>query len=160
LLLRLGEWSRLGLLDIALVQDGLGQLDEGRLYVDVGLGGGLQELDVVLPGDGLAPLLGDHPLVLHVALVAEDHPLHVLVGVLVDVAEPLGDVVEALGVGDVVHQHDAHGAAVVARGDRVEPLLTRCVPDLKFNFLSSKLNGFDFEVNADGGYEGGVEGIL
>ena len=40
------------------------------------------------------------------------------------------------------------------------PLLTRCVPDLKFNFLSSKLNGFDFEVNADGGYEGGVEGIL
>ena len=40
------------------------------------------------------------------------------------------------------------------------PLLTRRVPDLKFNFLPSKLNGFDFEVNADGGYEGGVEGIL
>ena len=85
------------------------------------LRGCFQELDVVFPGDLLAPLLADDPPVLHVALVAEDHPLHVLVGVLVDVAEPLGDVVEALGVGDVVHQHDAHGAAVVARGDRVEP---------------------------------------
>ena len=42
----------------------------------------------------------------------------------------------------------------------LSPLLTRCVPDLKFNFLSSKLNGFDFEVNADSGNEGGVEGIL
>ena len=85
------------------------------------LSGCFQELDVVFPGDLLAPLLADDPPVLHVALVAEDHPLHVLVGVLVDVAQPLGDVVEALGVGDVVHQHDAHGAAVVARGDRVEP---------------------------------------
>ena len=45
-------------------------------------------------------------------------------------------------------------------GSWFSPLLTRCVPDLKFNFLSSKLNGFYFEDNADGGYEGGVEGIL
>ena len=112
------------------------------------LSGCFQELDVVFPGDLLAPLLADDPPVLHVALVAEDHPLHVLVGVLVDVAEPLGDVVEALGVGDVVHQHDAHGAAVVGRRDRPEPLLTRRVPDLKFDLLSVQLNCADLEVNA------------
>ena len=94
------------------------------------LSGCFQELDVVFPGDLLAPLLADDPPVLHVALVAEDHPLHVLVGVLVDVAEPLGDVVEALGVGDVVHQHDAHGAAVVARGDRVEPSKHEYIPSI------------------------------
>ena len=40
---------------------------------------------------------------------------------LVDVPEPLGDVVEGLGVGDVVDQHDAHGPAVVGGGDGVEP---------------------------------------
>ena len=75
----------------------------------------------MLPGDLLAALLADHPLVLHVALVPQDHPLHVLVGVLVNVPEPLGDVVEALGVGDVVHQHDPHGTAIVACCYCMEP---------------------------------------
>ena len=42
----------------------------------------LEEGDSVLSGDGLAPLLADHPLVLHVALVPQDHLLDVLVGVL------------------------------------------------------------------------------
>ena len=37
--------------------------------------------DTGFPGDGLSPLLGDGPLVLHVALVPKDHLLHVLVGV-------------------------------------------------------------------------------
>ena len=41
----------------------------------------LEEGDSVLSGDGLAPLLADHPLVLHVALVPQDHLLDVLVGV-------------------------------------------------------------------------------
>ena len=85
------------------------------------LGRGLEELDVVLPGDLLAPLLGDHPLVLHVALVPQDHPLHVLVGVLVNVPQPLGDVVKALCVGDVVHQHDPHSSAIIACCDCMEP---------------------------------------
>ena len=76
------------------------------------LGRCLEELDVVFPSDLLSPLLGDHPLVLHVALVTQDHPLHVLVGVLINVPQPLGDVVEALGVGDVVDQHDAWGGNV------------------------------------------------
>ena len=47
---------------------------------------------------------------------------------LVDVAQPFADVFEALGVGDVVDQHDAHGSSVVGGGDGVEPLLARCVP--------------------------------
>ena len=36
---------------------------------------------------------------------------------LLDVSDPVLDVVEALLVGDVVHQHDAHGAPVVGGGD-------------------------------------------
>ena len=35
---RLGEGGGLGLLDVALIQDGLGQLDEGSLDVDICLG--------------------------------------------------------------------------------------------------------------------------
>ncbi len=47
---------------------------------------------------------------------------------LVDVAQPFADVFEALGIGDVVDQHDAHGSSVVGGGDGVEPFLARCVP--------------------------------
>ena len=67
---------------------------------------------------------------------------------LLDVPDPVLDVVETLLVGDVVHKHDAHGAAVVGRRDRPEPLLTRRVPDLKFDLLSVQLNCADLEVNA------------
>lgn len=47
---------------------------------------------------------------------------------LVNIAQPFTDVLEALGVGDVIDQHDAHGSSVVGGGDRVEPFLARCVP--------------------------------
>lgn len=47
---------------------------------------------------------------------------------LIDVPEPFADVLKALGVGDVVHQHDAHGPSVVGGGDGVEALLPRRVP--------------------------------
>lgn len=50
---------------------------------------------------------------------------------LVDVPQPLADVLKALGVADVVHQHNAHGASVVGGGDGMEPLLTRRVPGNK-----------------------------
>lgn len=42
----------------------------------------------------------------------------------------------------------------------MKALLTRRVPDLQFDLLSSQLDGFDFEVDADGGDEGVVEGIV
>lgn len=47
---------------------------------------------------------------------------------LVYVSEPLADVFKALGVGDVVHQHDPHGTSVVGGGDGVKSLLPCCVP--------------------------------
>ena len=47
---------------------------------------------------------------------------------LINVAQPFADVFKALGVGDVVDQHDAHSSSVVGGGDGVEPFLARCVP--------------------------------
>lgn len=40
-------------------------------------------------------------------------------------------VVEGLLVGDIIHDDDAVGPAVVAAGDRAEALLARGVPDLQ-----------------------------
>ena len=66
---------------------------------------------------------------------------------LFNVPDPVLDVVETLLVGDVVHQHDAHGAPVVGGGDRPEPLLARRIPDLQLDLLAVQLNCADLEVN-------------
>ena len=42
----------------------------------------------------------------------------------IDISKPLGNVVEGLGVGDIVDQHNAHGSPVVGGGDRVKSFLT------------------------------------
>ena len=66
---------------------------------------------------------------------------------LFNIPDPVLDVVKALLVGDVVHEHDAHRAPVVGRGDRAEPLLSGRVPDLKLDLLSIKLYSSDLEVD-------------
>ena len=110
--------------------DVLGEGDEGQVHVVVGLGRGLQELNVVFVGKSLAPGSIYNLLVLHVTLVADQHLVHGLCGMLLDVADPVADVGEGLFVSDVVHQQDAHGSSVVCGGDRAEALLSGSVPDL------------------------------
>ena len=61
--------------------------------------------------------------VIHVAFISENHLLHIGGCVLFDVANPILDVVERLFVSNVIHQHDAHGAAVVGRCDCAETFL-------------------------------------
>lgn len=47
---------------------------------------------------------------------------------LVNIAQPFADILKALGVGDVIDQHDAHGSSVVGGGDGVKALLACRVP--------------------------------
>lgn len=85
---------------------------------------GISDNDWVAQGSTyrLSALLRDDSLLLHVALVAQDHLLHILIGVLVNIPQPFDDILEALLVRNVVDQHNAHGSSVVRRGDRVEAL--------------------------------------
>lgn len=68
--------------------------------------------------------------------------------------------VETPLVRNIVDQQDAHGTAVVCRGDGPEALLAGCVPDLQLDALAVKLDGPYLEVDADGGDEGGGEGVF
>ena len=68
--------------------------------------------------------------------------------------------VETPLVGDIIHQQDAHGAAIVGGGDGAEALLARGVPYLQLDSLAVELDGADLEVDAEGGDEGGGEGVL
>ena len=82
-----------------------------------------------------------------IVLVPDQYPVdHLAVGV--DLVEPPLDIGEALAGGDVVDDDHPVGPPVVGAGDGPEPLLTRRVPDLKFDLLSVQLNCADLEVNA------------
>ena len=85
--------------------------------------------------------------VIHVTLISKNHLLHIRTGMLLNIPDPVLDVIEAFLVGDVVDKHDAHGPSVVGGGDGSEPLLAGSVPDLKLDLLAIKLNCSDLEIN-------------
>ncbi len=55
----------------------------------------------------LALLLGHDTLVLHVTFVSQNHLLHIIRGMLLDITNPRLDVLKRLLIGDVVHQHNS-----------------------------------------------------
>ena len=137
-----------------------GHGEEGLLDVGRGLGGGFEELDAEGVGELLALLGRDDPLGRQVGLVADEELVDILAGVAVDLVEPLLDVVEGFVVGDVVHDDDAVGAAVVRGGDGAEALLAGGVPNLELDGLAVELDGADLKVDADGGDVGFRVGVV
>ena len=105
-----------------------GQCKECFLNIDVRLGARFQELDAVFIGQGLTLLLADHLLVRHIALITDEDAVDALTRMLLNVPDPISDIVERALIGDVVHQQNAHGAAVIRRCDCPEPFLPRCIP--------------------------------
>lgn len=64
------------------------------------------------------------------------------------IRERLGPIlygVEGLLIGDVIHQDEAHGSAVIGRCDGTVPLLAGCVPYLQLYSLLSAENSFHLE---------------
>ncbi|RUS78396.1 hypothetical protein EGW08_013844, partial [Elysia chlorotica] len=152
-----------------LVADDVHQPLKHRLHIDVLLGRCLEKLQTWqltersgLIGELLAAVCADHPLVLQVTLVAHQHHLGVVPRVRLDLEHPpVLHGLERLLVGDVVHQQEAHGAAVVRSGDGPIPLLTREThPDLQFDPLVLAEHGLDLEVDADRADKGRRERVV
>ena len=96
-------------------------------------------------------VLGAHgPEVPQVGLVADERDHDVGVGVVAQLLEPPLDVLERLGLRDVVDQQGPDGAAVVGAGDRTVPLLPRGVPDLRLDGLAVDGDRARRELDADG----------
>lgn len=68
--------------------------------------------------------------------------------VLLDILQPVGDVVEGLQICDVVQQQDAHRAPVVGGGERSEALLTGGVPNLQLDRNAVEIDDFLLKVYA------------
>lgn len=92
--------------------------------------------------------LGLHHAVRSIALVRDEDLGHVGVGVLVDLLEPVGDVIEGLLVSAVVDQNDPHCTLVVGLSDRAETLLPGSVPHLQLHTLVIYIDLLYLEVDA------------
>ena len=130
-----------------LVLDVTSQGEEGILHVDAGFCTRFHELDPILDGQLFTLFLRNLTPVRDVTLVPQNHLFHVRAGMLLNVPDPVFDVLKGLVVRDVVHQHDPHRAPVVGRRDRPEPLLTCRVPDLQFNLLTVQFDRSNLKVN-------------
>jgi hypothetical protein len=127
-----------------------GHLEEGLLDVGRRLGRRLDEGDAQASGE-VTRLVGVDLAVRAVRLVADKELVDVVGRELVDLLQPVADVVERLLVRDVVDDDDAVRAAVVGGGDGAEALLAGRVPDLELDLLAVELEVADLEVDADGG---------
>ena len=67
---------------------------------------------------------------------------------LLNLLQPLGDVVEGLLLGAIVHEDDSHGALVVSLGNCAESFLPSGVPNLEFDSLILDVDCLDFEIDA------------
>lgn len=87
---------------------------------------------------------------IHIALVANQHPVDVLGSILINLSHPVADVGKTVSLCDIIDQQNSHGTTIVGGGDRTETFLTSCVPDLKLNLSVTAHDRLDLEVNANG----------
>ena len=95
------------------------------------LGTGLEETEPVLLRQG-PPLFAVYFLLVfrHVRLVSDQNFLYVWQSMLIDLFEPVLNIVECRLFSAVIHKQNAHGALVIRLGDRPESLLASSVPHL------------------------------
>jgi hypothetical protein len=155
---------------------------ESLVDVDVQLRRGFKELDFVFVRQGSTLLCGHFlyksikitsitaitttPAFTHslsrvdIALVSNQHTIHILRRILIDLSHPIADVVERVLVGHVVDEQNAHGSSVVGCGNRAESLLSGRIPYLKLHLCIATHDRLDLEVNTDSCDEGGGEGVV
>ena len=102
----------------------------------------------------------DNALVFEIALVPQEKLIYCARRVLLDVPEPVGDVLEGVLLGDVEHEQDAHGVPVVRCSDGPEPFLASSVEQLQLDLLAVKVNRSQLEVDADCGRAAQVKSVV
>ena len=78
----------------------------------------------------------------------------------VNFAHPFRNFCEGVSISNVIGNDDTMGTSIVAGSNSLEPILTGCVPNLKFDYLSINIDCLDFEVHSDCGHEIVMEVIV
>jgi hypothetical protein len=79
---------------------------------------------------------------------------------LIDLLEPVLNVIEGLLICAVIDQNNTHSSLVVSLGDGPESFLSCSVPYLQLNALIVNVNLFDLKVNPDGGHMTDWEAVV
>lgn len=65
---------------------------------------------------------------------------------LIDIPQPFHYIFKTFFIRYIINQHNAHGAPIIRRSDRMETLLSRRIPYLQFDFLPPQLYRFNFKI--------------
>ena len=90
-----------------------------------------------------------------VGLVCHKHLADVGQRVLVNLVEPVLDIIEGYFFCAVIHKNDAHRPFVISLSNCSESLLACSVPDLQLDHLVIQLYSFDPEIDSDGWHVAG-----
>ena len=112
-----------------------GHGEKGLFDVGSCLGGGFQKLNTKRVGELLALFGGDDAFGGQVGLVPDQQLVDIFRRVSVNFVQPLLDIVEGIGVRDIVHDNNTVGTAVVGGGDGSETLLSGRIPNLQLDCL-------------------------
>ena len=85
-----------------------------------------------------------------IRFIADKKLDYVFIAILVDLGEPVFDILEGLPFGDVIDQDDSVGSFVVGGSDGFESFLSGGVPDLELDSAAVGLEGSDLEINTNG----------
>jgi len=108
----------------------IGQCEECLLDVSGILCRGFDEFDAERVCQLLSLFKCHCPIGITVTFITNQQLYNCLIGILLNLCQPILDILKALFVCDVVDQDDAMCALVLRAGDGLEALLACCVPDL------------------------------
>jgi len=131
-----------------------GHGQESLLNIGGGLGRSLEEFNSKRVGEFLALLRRDDTLARQIGLIAHQKLVDVLGGVSINLVQPLLYIVEGFLVGDIVHDDNSVGAAVIRRCNGTESFLSGGIPDLELDRLSVQFDRSNLKVNTNGGNVG------
>jgi hypothetical protein len=121
-----------------------GHGEESLLNVSGSLRRSFKEFDSKTVGKFLALFGGHNTFPGQIRFISHQKLVDVLGCISIDLVQPLFYIVEGFLISDVVHNDNTVGTTIVRRGDSSEALLSGCIPNLKLNGLSVKLNSANF----------------
>jgi hypothetical protein len=114
----------------------------------VGFGRSLHVIQPPTLGVLLRVLFGYLPLMLEVALVAQDHDLDILLAVLSQLLEPVVHIFERFSPSDIVDDYRAMRILVISAGDSSVLFLASSVPKLRLDCFVIDLHVMSGEIDA------------
>lgn len=82
------------------------------------------------------------------------------ISMLLNLRNPIPYTLKAPPIGNIIHKQNTLRTPKITSGNSPKPFLSGSIPNLQFDPFTIHFNILDLKVDADGGDEGGGEGIV